>query len=94
MTKLGHDVRIIAPRFVAPYRKSSKNDDNDAEAIARHDEQAKRLMAISDWLASAPLNIRLHPSKYTDAIIHPRDEILFDLWIVTTEKTTPLALLI
>ncbi|HAC30487.1 MAG TPA: IS110 family transposase, partial [Marinobacter hydrocarbonoclasticus] len=33
MTKLGHDVRIIAPRFVAPYRKSSKNDDNDAEAI-------------------------------------------------------------
>ncbi len=33
MTRLGHDVRIIAPRFVAPYRKSSKNDDNDAEAI-------------------------------------------------------------
>jgi len=33
MTKLGHDARIIAPRFVAPYRKSSKNDDNDAEAI-------------------------------------------------------------
>src|SRR5690554_8205147 len=33
LTKLGHDARIIAPRFVAPYRKSSKNDDNDAEAI-------------------------------------------------------------
>ncbi|WP_097459919.1 IS110 family RNA-guided transposase [Mangrovitalea sediminis] len=33
MTTLGHQVRIIAPRFVAPYRKSSKNDDNDAEAI-------------------------------------------------------------
>ncbi|QSP94189.1 IS110 family transposase [Marinobacter salinisoli] len=32
-SKLGHDARIIAPRFVAPYRKSSKNDDNDAEAI-------------------------------------------------------------
>jgi len=31
--KLGHTVRIIAPRFVAPYRKSGKNDGNDAEAI-------------------------------------------------------------
>jgi len=33
MTRLGHQVRIIAPRFVVPYRKSSKNDPNDAEAI-------------------------------------------------------------
>ena len=30
---LGHDARIIAPRFVIPYRKSGKNDGNDAEAI-------------------------------------------------------------
>ena len=30
---LGHDVRIMAPRFVAPYRRSDKNDSNDAEAI-------------------------------------------------------------
>jgi transposase len=30
---LGHDVRIMAPRFVAPYRRSGKNDSNDAEAI-------------------------------------------------------------
>ena len=30
---LGHTVRIMAPRFVAPYRKSGKNDGNDAEAI-------------------------------------------------------------
>ena len=29
----GHDTRIIAPRFVIPYRKSGKNDGNDAEAI-------------------------------------------------------------
>ncbi len=27
---LGHTVRIMAPRFVAPYRKSGKNDGNDA----------------------------------------------------------------
>lgn len=31
--RLGHTVRIMAPRFVAPYRKSGKNDGNDAEAI-------------------------------------------------------------
>jgi len=29
----GHTVKLMAPKFVAPYRKSGKNDDNDAEAI-------------------------------------------------------------
>ena len=29
----GHTVRVMAPKFVAPYRKSGKNDGNDAEAI-------------------------------------------------------------
>ena len=31
--KLGHRVGIMASRFVRPYRKSEKNDGNDAEAI-------------------------------------------------------------
>ena len=31
--KLGHSVRLMAPAFVVPYRKSGKNDGNDAEAI-------------------------------------------------------------
>lgn len=30
---LGHTVRLMAPKFVAPYRKGGKNDSNDAEAI-------------------------------------------------------------
>lgn len=29
----GHTVKLMAPQFVAPYRKSGKNDGNDAEAI-------------------------------------------------------------
>jgi transposase len=29
----GHDVRLIAPQFVAPYRKNDNNDGNDAEAV-------------------------------------------------------------
>jgi transposase len=31
--QFGHRVKLMAPRFVAPYRKSGKNDGNDAEAI-------------------------------------------------------------
>lgn len=32
--ELGHDVKLIAPRFVKAYLKSNKNDFNDAAAIA------------------------------------------------------------
>ena len=31
--KMGHTVKAMAPQFVKPYRKNSKNDFNDAEAI-------------------------------------------------------------
>ncbi|WP_188752423.1 IS110 family transposase, partial [Marinobacterium zhoushanense] len=31
--KLGHQVRIMAPKYVAPYRTGAKNDLNDAQAI-------------------------------------------------------------
>ena len=30
---MGFDIRLMAAKFVAPYRKGSKNDGNDAEAI-------------------------------------------------------------
>lgn len=33
LIRLGHEVRIMGPQFVKPYIKSSKNDQNDAEAI-------------------------------------------------------------
>ena len=33
IAKLGHEVRLIAPRFVKPYVKAHKNDASDAEAI-------------------------------------------------------------
>ena len=29
----GHDIRLMAPRFISAYRKGEKNDGNDAEAI-------------------------------------------------------------
>jgi transposase len=31
--RFGHTVKLMAPKFVAPYRKSGKNDGNDAEAV-------------------------------------------------------------
>lgn len=31
--RFGHEVKLMAPAFVVPYRKSGKNDGNDAEAI-------------------------------------------------------------
>lgn len=33
LIRLGHDGRLMAGQFVRPYRKSGKNDANDAEAI-------------------------------------------------------------
>lgn len=33
LTKLGHTVKLMAPQYVAAYRKRGKNDANDAEAI-------------------------------------------------------------
>ena len=33
LTALGHEIRLMAPRFVKPYVKTNKNDRNDAEAI-------------------------------------------------------------
>ncbi len=34
LAPIGHEVRLIAPKFVKPYLKSQKNDMADAEAIA------------------------------------------------------------
>lgn len=33
LSKFGHTIRLMAAQFVNPYRKSGKNDANDAEAI-------------------------------------------------------------
>jgi transposase len=35
ITKLGHQVRLMSPRLVAPYVKSNKNDRNEADATRR-----------------------------------------------------------
>jgi transposase len=58
LRRLGHEVRLMAPQFVAPYRKNDKSDGNDAEAICEavgrpdkrfvpvQDEQQQALLAL------------------------------------------------
>jgi hypothetical protein len=51
---LGHDVRLIAPQFVAPYRKGGKhvkNDALDAEAICEAASRPHALRADQDTWA-------------------------------------------
>lgn len=47
LQRLGHIVRLMAPAFVQPYRKSGKNDANDAEAICEAVQRpAMRFVAV------------------------------------------------
>jgi transposase len=47
LRRLGHDPRIMAAEFVAPYRQGGKNDANDAEAICEAVARPKtRFVAI------------------------------------------------
>lgn len=41
ITKLGHEVKMMAPKYVKPYVTSHKNDAKDAEAIAEAVTRAK-----------------------------------------------------
>ena len=55
---LGHDVRLIAPQFVAPYRKNEKNDGNDAEAICEAvGRPHMRLVPVKDVEQQAVLTV-------------------------------------
>jgi transposase len=55
---LGHDVRLLAPQFVAPYRKNDKNDGNDAEAICEAvGRPHMRFVPIKDVAQQAVLTV-------------------------------------
>ena len=56
LARQGHTVRIIAAEFVRPFRKSGKNDPNDAEAICTAARQANmRFVAMKSVEQQAAL---------------------------------------
>jgi transposase len=56
LTRQGHTVRIMAAEFVKPFRKSGKNDANDAEAICTAVRQPNmRFVAIKSVQQQAAL---------------------------------------
>ncbi len=66
--ELGHDARIIDPRFVAPYRhsgRSGKNDRNDAQAICEAvSRPTMRFVPIKNPQQQAVLTIHRVRSGY------------------------------
>jgi transposase len=55
---LGHTVRIMAARFVTPYRRNGKNDGNDAEAICEAMQRpAMRFVPVKSAEQQAVLSV-------------------------------------
>lgn len=62
LQKLGHTVRLMAPRLVTPYRKNDKSDRNDAEAICEAvGRPSMRFVAVKSEEQQVVLSLhRLH----------------------------------
>lgn len=95
----GFDARIMASKFVAPYRKSSKNDSNDAEAICEAvTRQTMRFVAIKSEEQQALLclhRVRQARIKERTALINQLRGLLSEFGIVigkgryTAQKELP-----
>jgi tetratricopeptide (TPR) repeat protein len=68
--QLGHQVRLIHPAFVVPFRKSGKNDFNDAEAICEARlEKAMRLNPQEDFPLLGVGRAYLLMGRYAEAVV-------------------------
>ena len=93
-TKLGHDVRIMASKFVIPYRQNEKNDANDAEAICEAATRPKtRFVSIKSEEQQAVLclhRIRQGLIKDRTARINRLRGLLSEFGIVISQGRYPL----
>jgi transposase len=69
LAKLGHEVRLMSPRFVRPYVKSNKNDARDAEAICEAVARpSMRFVTVKSQLQEdarvAPSTFAANPGAY------------------------------
>jgi len=93
-TKLGHDVRIMASKFVIPYRQNEKNDANDAEAICEASTRPKtRFVSIKSEEQQAVLclhRIRQGAIKDRTARINRLRGLLAEFGIIIPKGRYPL----
>ncbi len=92
-TKHGHDVRIMASKFVIPYRQSEKNDANDAEAICEAVTRPKtRFVSIKSEEQQAVLclhRIRQGQIKDRTAMINRLRGLLSEFGIIMPKGRYP-----
>lgn len=73
-TKLGHEVRLMAPQFVKPYVQGNKHDDNDAaaicEAVRRPRMRFVPIKSVVQQDMQALHRIRERRMKMRTALVH------------------------
>lgn len=92
--KLGHTVRLMSPHFVAPYRKSQKNDGNDAaaicEAVGRPSMRFVPVKSAAQQDIQALHRIRFQLIKWRTALANEIRGLLGEYGIVVAKGIGPL----
>ena len=94
IAKLGHAARLMSPHFVKPYRKSQKNDGNDAEAICEAaGRRSMRFVPVksgSQQDVQALHRIRFQLIKWRTALANEIRGLLGEYGIVVAKGIAPL----
>ena len=92
--KLGHTGRLMSPQFVAPYRKSQKNDGNDAaaicEAVGRPSMRFVPVKSAAQQDVQALHRIRFQLIKWRTALANEMRGLLGEYGIVVAKGIGPL----
>jgi transposase len=88
----GHEVKLMAPQFVAPYRKANKNDMRDAEAIAealtRPTMRFVPVKSVAQQELQALHRVRERLMKARTALINETRGLLLEYGIVVPQGAT------
>lgn len=94
LSKLGHDVRLMAPQFVKPYVKSGKNDANDAEAICeavgRPTMRFVAIKTVEQQVIQAEHRIRSRLVKSRTALTNEIRGFLAEFGVIVAKSLGPL----
>jgi transposase len=92
--KLGHQVRLIAPRFVKPFVKANKNDASDAEAICEAASRpSMRFVAVKSTAqqdVQAVHRVRQQLIKTRTALVNQARGLLAEYGIVVAQGVSRL----